>query len=135
MSSSRWRRWPILPRRTRIHVARNGVEALDFLSCSGSYTEGPLELFLRAALLDWRLPLVSGVEVLGRVKSDPRAKPIPAVILTTSREDRDPERCCSLGVNSYIVKPVRFDRFVEAVKMLEGYWLGLNETHGSAWPQ
>lgn len=105
----------------RIHVARDGAEALDYLF--GSAAEQSLKL----VLLDLKLPKVNGIEVLGRLKSDPRTKKIPVVVLTSSREDRDLLTCYELGVNSYIVKPVDFVQFTESVRQLGLYWLLLNQ--------
>jgi two-component system, response regulator len=105
----------------RIRVARDGAEALDYLF--GSAAEQSLKL----VLLDLKLPKVNGIEVLGRLKADPRTKKIPVVVLTSSREDRDLLKCYELGVNSYIVKPVDFVQFNESVRQLGLYWLLLNQ--------
>ena len=78
-------------------------------------------------LLDLKLPKVDGLQVLGRLKTDPRTRGIPVVVLTSSREDRDLNSCYKLGANSYVVKPVDFTRFAEAVRQLGLYWLLLNE--------
>jgi two-component system response regulator len=111
----------------RVHVARDGAEALDFIFCEGLHagrrmTEGP-----NLILLDLKLPKVDGLEVLRRVKSDPRTKVIPVVVLTSSKEQRDVVESYQLGVNSYIVKPVNFERFSAAVGDLGLYWLLLNQ--------
>jgi len=82
----------------------------------------------RVILLDLKLPKVSGLEVLRKVKSDGRTRVIPVVVLTSSREDRDLAECYALGVNSYIVKPVEFENFVRAVSDMGFYWLLLNQT-------
>jgi len=105
----------------RIRVARDGAEALDYLFGSAA------EQFLKLVLLDLKLPKVNGIEVLGRLKSDPRTKKIPVVVLTSSREDKDLLACYELGVNSYIVKPVDFAQFTESVRQLGLYWLLLNQ--------
>lgn len=105
----------------RIHVVRDGAEALEFLFSSAA------EQALKLVLLDLKLPKINGVEVLGRLKSDPRTKRIPVVVLTSSREDRDLFLCYELGVNSYIVKPVDFTQFTDSVRQLGLYWLLLNE--------
>lgn len=111
----------------QMHVARDGAEALDFLFCTGAYGHRQIENSPRLVLLDLKLPLVDGIEVLRRVKSDPRTQMIPVVVMTTSREERDIVDSYRLGVNSYIVKPVDFDQFAEAVKQLGCYWLLLNQ--------
>src|SRR5690242_5571725 len=100
-----------------IHVARDGAEALEILF--GSLPDGAPRLML----LDLKLPKIDGLQVLGRVKGDPRTKTIPVVVLTSSREDRDLSACYELGVNSYIVKPVDFAQFTAAVQQLSLYWL------------
>lgn len=110
----------------RIHVARDGAEALDFLfhgdqGVRATASEGP-----RVILLDLKLPKVSGLEVLKEIKSHQTLKTIPIVILTSSAEEPDIAECYKLGANSYIVKPVDFDRFTEAVRELGLYWLLLN---------
>ena len=111
----------------RIHVVRDGAEALDFLFCQGAYAQRQLAGGPKVVLLDLKLPLVDGIEVLRRVKADPRTQMIPVVVLTSSREERDVVETYRLGVNSYIVKPVDFDQFTEAMKQLDYYWLLLNQ--------
>ncbi|MCC6960314.1 MAG: response regulator [Dehalococcoidia bacterium] len=112
----------------RIHVVRDGVEALDFLFARGRYAGRDSENGPRVVLMDLKLPLVDGIEVLRQVKADPRTREIPIVALTSSREDRDIHECYTLGVNSYIVKPVDFDQFTEAIQQLGLYWLVLNQS-------
>jgi two-component system response regulator len=109
-----------------IEVARDGVEALDYLFCRGPHANRP-SASPRVVLLDLKLPRVDGLEVLQQIKADPRTKPIPVVVLTSSREERDVVDSYQLGVNSYIVKPVDFVQFVDAVRQLGMYWLLLNE--------
>ena len=111
----------------RIHVARDGAEALDYIFCQGAYAERQIEDAPRVILLDLKLPKVDGLEVLERVKGDARTRRIPVVVLTTSKEQRDVVESYRLGVNSYIVKPVNFDQFVTAVQELGMYWLVLNQ--------
>jgi CheY-like chemotaxis protein len=111
----------------RIHVARDGTEALDFIFCEGAHasrriTDGP-----KMILLDLKLPKIDGLEVLKRVKGDARTKLIPVVVLTSSKEQSDVVESYQLGVNSYIVKPVNFERFTDAVRELGLYWLLLNQ--------
>jgi two-component system, response regulator len=110
----------------RIHVLRDGVEALDFFFGGDAQPELKPRDQPKVILLDLKLPKVDGLEVLTRLKSDPSTRSIPVVMLTSSREDPDIRKCYDLGVNSYIVKPVDFDRFVEAVRQLGFYWLLLN---------
>jgi CheY-like chemotaxis protein len=111
----------------RVHVARDGEEALAFLFGNGEGVKAPLP---RVVLLDLKLPKVSGIEVLERIKSDERTRLIPVVVLTSSREEPDIKRCYELGVNSYIVKPVDFASFVPAVTQAGLYWLLLNQPPG-----
>jgi CheY-like chemotaxis protein len=110
-----------------LHV-KDGAEALEFLFANGAYDQRKIENTPRVILLDLKLPKVSGLEVLRKVKSDERTRVIPVVVLTSSREDRDLEECYALGVNSYIVKPVEFENFVRAVSDMGFYWLLLNQT-------
>ncbi|WHZ25955.1 MAG: Two-component transcriptional response regulator, LuxR family [Nitrospira sp.] len=110
-----------------IHVARDGAEALDCLFGMGSYADRSPCRQTKLILLDLKLPKVDGLEVLRRCKSDDRTKSIPVVMLTSSREEQDVIKSYELGVNSYIVKPVDFHQFVEAVKQLNLYWMILNQ--------
>ena len=106
---------------------KDGAEALDFLFATGVYADRDKTHQPKVVLLDLRLPRISGVEVLRRLKSDDRARTIPVVVLTSSKEDVDVEECYRLGVNSYITKPVSFDEFVKVVGELGLYWLLLNK--------
>ena len=110
-----------------IHVARDGAEALEFIFCEGAYAERKIESPPKLILLDLKLPKVDGLEVIRRIKGDPRTKTIPVVVLTSSKEQNDVVESYELGVNSYIVKPVNFERFVEAVQQLGIYWLLFNQ--------
>jgi two-component system, response regulator len=109
-----------------IQVARDGEEALEFIFCEGSFAERNIEDGPKVILLDLKLPKIDGLEVLQRIKSDPRTKSIPVVVLTSSREQNDVVESYNLGVNSYIVKPVNFEQFSEAVQKLGMYWLLIN---------
>jgi two-component system response regulator len=111
-----------------IEVVRDGAEALDFIFCTGTYAHGNINHDLKLVLLDLKLPKVDGLEVLKYVKSDPRTRIIPVVVLTSSREERDIIESYKLGVNSYIVKPVDFEQFTKAVQQLGIYWLLLNQS-------
>ncbi len=110
-----------------VHVVRDGAEALEFIFCTGRYADRNFENGPKMILLDLKLPLVDGIEVLRRTKADPRTRSIPVVVMTSSREDRDIVESYKLGVNSYIVKPVDFGQFTDAVKQLGYYWLLLNQ--------
>jgi two-component system, response regulator len=115
---------------TDVHVVRDGVEALEFIFCTGSYADRTFDN-PKVILLDLKLPLVDGVEVLRQIRSDPRTKLIPVVVLTSSSEERDMVEAYKLGVNSYIVKPVDFEQFNEVAKHLGYYWLLLNRQPAS----
>jgi two-component system response regulator len=111
----------------RIHVARDGAEALDYVFCEGPHVGRSITDAPKVILLDLKLPKIDGLEVLKRIKSDPRTKVIPIVVLTSSKEQKDVVESYQLGVNSYIVKPVNFERFAEAVSDLGLYWLLHNQ--------
>src|SRR5438874_13561509 len=113
--------------RNRIVVARNGVEALDYLFGAGAYKGRDLTAMPQLTLLDLNLPMIDGLEVLRRLRSDPRTRLLPVVILTSSNEERDLVNSYSLGANSYVRKPVDFGEFTEAIRQLGLYWLILNE--------
>ena len=110
----------------KIHVVRDGEEALDFLFCRSSFSDRRFEEAPRLVLLDLKLPKVEGLEVLKAVKLDPRTKAIPIIVLTSSKQDRDVVKSYQLGVNSYIQKPVNFGEFQDVVRQLGMYWLLLN---------
>lgn len=109
------------------HV-KDGEEALDFIFATGKFA-GTREILYRpkVVLLDIQMPKVNGIEVLQRVKSDERTKTTPVVVLTSSSEDPDIQKCYALGANSYIVKPVNFEGFAESIRNLGFYWLLLNQ--------
>ena len=107
-------------------VARDGVEALDYLFGEGSYAGRDLSHMPEVILLDLKLPKIDGLEVLKRMRSDPRTKLLPVIILTSSVRDQDVAESYGLGANSYIRKPVDFEQFTEAVRQLGLYWLLLN---------
>ncbi|MEY2494157.1 MAG: hypothetical protein QOJ45_649 [Verrucomicrobiota bacterium] len=107
----------------RIEVARDGAEALDFLFGEGAHAgRGGLQI-PKVILLDLKLPKIGGLEVLRRIKGDPRTRTIPIVVLTSSQEEKDLVESYELGVNSYIVKPVDFDQFSDCLKQIGIYWL------------
>jgi CheY-like chemotaxis protein len=110
-----------------IHIARDGVEALDYIFCRNQHEGRKIEHAPKVILLDLKLPKVDGLEVLRSIKADPRTKSIPVVVLTSSREQRDVVESYKLGVNSYIVKPVNFTQFAEAVQKIGLYWLLINQ--------
>ncbi len=111
----------------RVEVARDGEEALDFLYRRGCYSGRNPGAHPRLILLDLKLPKVDGLEVLRQIKEDPRTRPIPVVILTSSSQESDLVRGYQLGTNSYIQKPADFDLFRAAIKQLGHYWLMVNE--------
>lgn len=108
-------------------VVQDGQEALDYLFCTGKYANRGPGGMPCVILLDIKLPKIDGIEVLRRVKSDERTQVIPVVMLTSSKEEEDVVRSYKLGANSYIRKPVDFDKFAETMKLLGMYWLLMNE--------
>ena len=107
-------------------VVRDGVEALDFLYRRGEFQDrNPVEPLV--VLLDINMPRVNGIEVLQRMKADPRLRMVPVVMLTSSRQGPDVEQCYKLGANAYVVKPVDFGQFADAVKTIGKFWAVLNE--------
>ncbi|MEO8090127.1 MAG: response regulator [Gemmatimonadales bacterium] len=111
----------------RIHHVHDGEEALDFLFCRASYAQRMADAPPRLIVLDIKLPKLSGLEVLQEIKRDPRTRAIPVVLLTSSRLEADVAGGYQLGANSYVQKPVQFDRFRQIVRQLGGYWLAVNE--------
>lgn len=111
----------------RVGVVHDGVEALEYLRAVGRYADRSASALPKVVLLDVKLPLMSGIEVLRQCKADPHLCHIPIVMLTSSREEPDIQSCYNLGVNSYIVKPVDFQQFTDAVRQAGLYWLLLNE--------
>lgn len=111
----------------QIVVVRDGAEALEYLFCTGQYAERDSSELPQVILLDLKLPKVDGLEVLRRIRSDPRTLMLPVVILTSSKEEQDMINAYSSGANSYVRKPVDFNQFVDAIGQLGLYWLVLNE--------
>ena len=111
----------------QVFWVKDGAEALEFLFATGAYADRAPEQRPKVILLDLKLPKVDGLEVLRRLKADERTKIIPVVVLTSSREERDVVESYRLGVNSYIIKPVEFDKFTQSVSDLGLYWILLNE--------
>lgn len=110
-----------------IHL-KDGEEALDFLFATGKYADTrDIQYRPKVILLDIQMPKVTGIEVLEKIKTDPKTRSVPVVILTSSKENPDIQKCYDLGANSYIVKPVNFDGFAQAIKNLGFYWLLLNQ--------
>jgi two-component system, response regulator len=108
-------------------VARDGVEALDYVFGTGAYIRRDTAALPSLVLLDLKLPKIDGLEVLQRIRGDERSKRMPVVVLTSSKEEQDVIKSYDLGANSYIRKPVDFNQFTEAVRQLGLYWLMLNE--------
>ncbi len=114
--------------KNEVEVLNDGVEALDFLFCKGKFSHRDPFNMPTVVLLDLKLPKIDGLEVLREIRKNERTKYLPVVILTSSKEEQDIINSYSLGVNSYVRKPVDFNQFAEAVKHLGLYWLLLNET-------
>ncbi len=111
-----------------IVVLRDGVEAIEYLLGTGAHAGRDTALMPQIILLDLKLPKLNGLDVLKRLRADPRTKIVPIVVLTTSKEEGDMVASYNLGANSYVVKPVDFTKFFESVKQLGLYWLLLNQT-------
>ncbi len=111
----------------KISVARDGEEALEFLFCEGAHAARSFDRPPKLVLLDLKLPKVDGMEVLKRLKADARTRTIPVVILTSSKEERDLVNGYGLGANSYIQKPVDFEKFRDTIKNIGLYWLVINQ--------
>ena len=111
----------------KIHIAGDGEEALDFLFCRGKFSDRQFDNPPKVVFLDLKLPKLNGLEVLRELKKDPRTQPIPVVVMTSSREQRDLVDGYRLGVNSYIQKPIDFGEFQAVIKDLGYYWLVVNQ--------
>jgi CheY-like chemotaxis protein len=113
-------------------VARDGLDAVNYLFASGRHAGRDTSIMPAVILLDLKLPRIDGLEVLRRIRADSRTALLPVVILTTSRERQDIQEAYRLGANSYIRKPVDFERFLHTVGLLGQYWLGVNELAANA---
>jgi two-component system response regulator len=111
----------------QIHVLRDGEEAMDFLFCRGPFSGRTFDQPPKVVLLDLKLPKIDGLEILRAIKSDPRTKAMPVVVMTSSRQQRDMVESYHLGVNSYIQKPINFGEFQEVIRQLGYYWLAVNQ--------
>jgi len=111
----------------KVEWVKDGEEALEFIFAEGRYSDRNINDRPKVILLDLKMPKVDGIEVLKRIRSDERVKSIPVVILTTSREDQDILKAYDLNVNAYILKPVEFNGFVEAIKTMGLFWVLLNQ--------
>ncbi|HWD20360.1 MAG TPA: response regulator [Verrucomicrobiae bacterium] len=111
----------------KIHIVRDGEEALDFLFCRGAFSARTFDSPPKVVLLDLKLPKVDGMEILRAVKSDPRTKAVPVVVMTSSKQQRDLVESYNCGVNSYIQKPINFTEFQEVIRQLGYYWLAINQ--------
>lgn len=110
-----------------VHL-NDGAEALDFIFAEGNYRDRDTVITPKVILLDLKMPKVNGIEVLRKIKADERTKKIPVVVFTSSKEDSDIQACYSLGANGYVVKPVQFDDFINAISGLGFYWMTLNQS-------
>ncbi len=111
----------------KVHVVKDGAEALEYILATGAYANRNINNSLKVILLDLKLPKVDGLDVLRSLRADERTKTMPIVVLTSSNEHRDRIRSYDLGVNSYIVTPVEFDKFADAVAEIGLYWVLMNE--------
>lgn len=110
----------------KVHVINDGAEALDFIFATGVHAQRNIKNIPKVILLDLKLPKVNGLEVLRRIKADERTRKIPVVVLTSSQEESDVILSYDLGVNSYIIKPLDFNKFIDAVAKLSLYWVLVN---------
>lgn len=110
-----------------VYIAQDGKEALDFIFCEGKFITRNVARPLKVIFLDLKLPKISGLEVLTKIKSDPRTKKLPVVIVTSSKEDPDIRAAYDLGANGYVVKPVDFNSFVKVMQNTGLFWLLVNE--------
>ena len=110
-----------------VSIARDGQEALDFLFCTGKYAGREPPAMPAVVLLDLKLPKLDGIDVLQRIRADPRTKLVPVVVLTSSSEDEDMVRSYQSGANSYVRKPIEFSAFANAVTQLGMYWVLINQ--------
>ncbi len=111
----------------KIHIVRDGEEAMDFLFCRGAFSARTFDAPPKVVLLDLKLPKVDGLEILRAVKADSRTKAVPVVVMTSSKQQRDLVESYQLGVNSYIQKPINFQEFQEVIRQLGYYWLAINQ--------
>lgn len=111
----------------KLHHVMDGAEALDFMYYRGAYADSKKQANPKLILLDLKMPKVSGIQVLEKIKSDPEFSSIPVVMLTSSNEGPDIDKCYALGANSYIVKPVDSDNFFKTIKEIGLYWLILSQ--------
>tara|TARA_R110000868_G_scaffold333217_1_gene594061 strand:- start:662 stop:1099 length:438 start_codon:yes stop_codon:yes gene_type:complete len=109
-----------------VHL-KDGQEALDYIFAEGIYAQRNMEDIPKVILLDLKMPKINGIQVLEKLKSNERTKKIPVIVLTSSKEDPDIQECYRLGVNSYVVKPVEFDKFISSVSELGLYWMVINQ--------
>jgi two-component system response regulator len=113
----------------KLIVLEDGAEALDFIFCRGNYADRVITNYPKIILLDLKLPKVNGLEVLKTIKSDKRTKMIPVIMVTSSMQDSDMKTAYEYGANSYVVKPVDFNKFIEAMSHLVLYWLLVNQSY------
>jgi len=112
----------------KLHHVKDGAEALAFMYCEGKYSKRTRDKFPKVILLDLKMPKISGMQVLEKLKADPELKSIPVVILTSSKEDPDVKKCYAIGANGYIVKPVDSEKFFQSISELGFYWMILNQS-------
>jgi len=112
---------------SKVFWVKDGAEAVDFIFCTGKYSERDISILPKVVLLDLKLPKVNGLEVLAKIKGDPRTKTLPVVIVTSSQEEQDLKEAYKIGANSYIVKPIEAVNFIQALSEAGLYWLAINK--------